>query len=59
MSKKLKSRLLKFFALPLLVIASWYSPSLPLFEYTLVADIREMFSDVDRQEPLAYGEVIV
>ncbi|MEX0288830.1 MAG: cytochrome c family protein [Flavobacteriaceae bacterium] len=28
------------------------------FEYTLIADLREAFSEVDEQQPLAYGELL-
>ncbi len=31
---------------------------LTIFEYTAVADVREYFSDVDKQEALEYGKVL-
>ena len=57
MRKKVKSRLVYFLALPLLLLIVSYVLFIT-FQFTLIANIREEFSQVNEQEPLAYGEVL-
>lgn len=57
MKKKVKFILLYCLALPLSISIVAYALFLT-FQFTLVAEIRESFTGVNEQDPLAYGKVL-
>ena len=57
MRKKIRFILLYFLALPISFLVVAYALFIA-FQFTTVADIRESFAEVDKQDSLAYGKVL-
>ncbi|MBO6524014.1 MAG: cytochrome c [Balneolaceae bacterium] len=57
MENKTKLAIRYFFAVPILILISVFALFI-VFEFTLVADIREKLQTVDEHNPIAFGEML-